>query len=345
MTKTNTYLNLIGCLILSLFFASFSNINAQTIGFFRIEEANDIVSPENQDRYFTQGLKFELATKKMDGFLNKILVGKLLPHLIGDSMNTNVHSISFTQNFFTPADKTADTVLVNDRPFAGTMFLTFRNYATAPTLNQRLISEFSIGILGPYAFGKQMQNGVHTLFKNQNADTNILGWNYQLNNDIYLNYKLHYERKLFYSKNLEANSVYQFNIGTIYNDFGIGGRVRIGFFKSYFDPHLGLLNRKNKNVSFRSFMKNIQVFGFYNPVVKLVLYNSLLQGGVINNQIGTIEHRLNEKDVTRLVVDGSYGLTMIAGRFALTLTEYFRSQEFKFGYNHRYGTIMLTYSW
>jgi hypothetical protein len=315
------------------------------LGFFKIEESNDIFSADNQDRYFTQGLKLELTSPKVGRFYNRIWINRLLPKLIQDTANYNHYSLSFTQDFYTPSDKTSDTIVPDDRPFAGAIYLTFRNYSISSDLKQRLTSELSIGAIGPVAQAQQMQNGVHKMFANHNADTNIKGWNYQLNNDLYLNYKLSFEQRIFFSSLMEANSIYQFNVGTAFTDFGIGGRVRLGKFKSFFDKNMGLLNHAERNTTFPQFLKGIQVYFFYAPVVKMVLYNAMLQGGVVNKLNNTVEHRIQSDAVSRLVVAGSYGMAMVFGRFNIILTEYFNSKEFETGSVFSYGTVILTYSW
>jgi hypothetical protein len=211
---------------------------------------------------------------------------------------------------------------------------------------QRVISEISLGVLGPAALAKQMQNGVHTILSKYTQETDVKGWNYQLHNDLYFNYFLHLENAVFSSKFLEANSIYQFNLGTIFDDFGIGGRMRVGLFKNFFDNNLGLTSRQDHFKTVGQMLKTTtQLYVFFNPVVKMVLYNALLQGGAINNVVGTEEYRLSEDIISRFVVDGNYGLGCIIGRFRLELIEYFVSKEFEGGYNHSYGNITLTYSW
>jgi lipid A 3-O-deacylase len=337
MKKSATFIIIIFALITHSF--------AQGLSFFRIQESNDIVAGNNQDRYFTQGLKFELMSTKIGEIYQKSGIMSILPKLKHDSTSLNHASISFTQDFYTPDDKKADTVIVSDRPYAGAMYITFRNVSVGQNSKQRLTSDLDIGVLGPWALGKEMQNGVHLLFADKNGDTDIQGWNYQLNNDLYLNYTLKYERQLVWTKYMEMSSVYQFNVGTIYDDFGIGARLRLGIYKSHYDKYLGFINKKDRNRTVKSFFKGIQVYGFFNPVAKFVLYNALLQGGVINNINQTPEHRLSENRISRIIVDGNYGITIVTGRFSIQFIQYFKSREFDSGFNHRYGNILLTYSW
>lgn len=319
------------------------SLQAQKLNFVKIQESNDIFSADNNDRYFTQGLKLEVMSNALSRINKKILVDRILIKPPSDSSFANHASISFIQEFYTPSDKTADSILPNDRPFAGVMYLSLRNISVSPKESYRITSDLSIGVLGPAALGREMQNGVHMVFKKQNADTNILGWNYQVKNDLYLNYLLKYEKIMINTKILQTSYIYQFDLGTIYNDFGFGARAQFGIFNSYFDKNLGYIAREDKG-SFKLF-KQIQAYLFFNPVVKMVLWNSLLQGGIIGNMQGNQPYTMSENDISRLVVDGSYGAIFILGRFSVQFIQYFKSKEFDKGYNHRYGNVTVAYSW
>jgi lipid A 3-O-deacylase len=328
---------------LTFLFVIITTLATAQLNYVRIQESNDIFSADNYDRYFTQGLKFEVMSNALSRLYKKTTLDHVMIIQKADTSFTNHASLSFTQDFYTPADKTADTILPEDRPFAGVMFLSFRNISVSTEDSYRITTDLSAGVLGPASLSKQMQNGVHTLFSAHNADTNILGWNYQLRNDLYLNYLLRYEKIMINTKFLQTSYVYQFDLGTVYDDFGFGGRVQVGVFNNYFDGNLGYVTRKDKG-SFKLF-KQMQCYLFFNPVVKLVLWNSLLQGGVIGNMKGTEPHTISENDISRVVVDGSYGAVIVWGRFNLQLIQYFKSKEFDKGYNHRYGNIAVTYSW
>jgi hypothetical protein len=319
-------------------FASLS----QKLNFIKVHESNDIFSADNNDRYFTQGLKLELMSNALSRIYSKLLVDKLLIRPTTDSVFSHA-SVAFTQEFYTPSDKKVDTIVKGDRPFAGVMYLSLRNISVSSTNNYRITSDLSLGVLGPAALGREMQNGVHTLFSKHNADTNILGWNYQIQNDVYLNYLLRYEKLMINSKILQTSYIYQFDLGTIHNDFGFGARAQFGIFSNYYDKNLGYITRSDKG-SFQWF-KHVQAYLFFNPVVKLVLWNSLLQGGIIGNMKGIQPYTLSENEISRLVVDGSYGLHFVLGRFTVQLIQYFKSKEFDKGYNHRYGNIAVAYSW
>src|SRR3954468_3126410 len=193
---------------------TFSQLNAQKLNFVKVHESNDIFSSDNNDRYFTQGLKVEVMSNALSRVYKKTFLDRVLIKPKTDTSLFNHASISFIQEFYTPSDKTADTILPNDRPFAGVMYLSFKNISVNSIENYRITSDLDIGVLGPAALGREMQNGVHLLFAKHNKDTNILGWNYQLQNDIYLNYLLKYEKLMINTKILQTSYIYQFDLGT-----------------------------------------------------------------------------------------------------------------------------------
>jgi hypothetical protein len=321
-------------------------LNAQGVNFVRIQESNDVISPDNGDRYFTQGLKLEIMATSFKSIFTKVGLRPFLVKIQDDTSHKDHYSLSITQSFYTPANTRSDTINPYDRPFAGTLYVAFRNYSVSASKRLNVISQLSLGVLGPMAAGKEMQNGAHSLLYGTNPKNAIKGWDYQLHNDLYLNYFLHLENAIFSSKYLETNSIYEFNLGTIANDFGIGGRMRMGLFKNFFDPNLGFNTRQEKNMPMKNYLnKTSQVCLFFNPVARMMLYNALLQGGLYNNIVGTKEHRLSENEISRFVVQGNYGLGLLVGRIKLELIQFFTSREFDAGYSHRYGDISLSYSW
>jgi lipid A 3-O-deacylase len=321
-------------------------LKAQGVNFVRLQESNDLIAPDNGDRYFTQGLKLEMMATGFKSLFRKVGLRPFLVKIQDDSSHKDHYSLSFNQSFYTPANTLADTIIPNDRPFAGTLYVAFRNYSVSAAKRLTVISQLSIGILGPMAAGKEMQNGVHSLLYGTDPKNAIKGWDFQLHNDIYLNYFLHLENAIFSSQFLEANSIYEFNLGTMADDFGIGGRMRMGLFKNFFDPNLGFNTRQEKEMPMKKYLnKTSQLFLFFNPVAKMVLYNALLQGGLYNNIVGTKEHRLSENEISRFVVQGNYGLGVIVGRIKLELIQFFTSREFDAGYSHSYGDVSLSYSW
>lgn len=82
------------------------------------------------------------------------------------------------QNLYTPEDITARTPNPQDRPYAA--FLYASTGLTSLTDNHIDDIEATIGIIGPWAFGEQVQEAVHDSFNM----TDPSGWDHQLENEL-----------------------------------------------------------------------------------------------------------------------------------------------------------------
>ena len=84
-----------------------------------------------------------------------------------------------------------------------------------------------IGLVGPKAFGKQVQNGVHRLTNNGEAK----GWDYHgLKSEILVN--LHYGfiyRWVFIEDFFDVLPQFQISLGNAYTALNVGARFRVGY--------------------------------------------------------------------------------------------------------------------
>lgn len=134
------------------------------------------------DRDYSNGLKFTWSTPYDIGNGNAHLpewthpVFNNLP-FFKDPKNLRAFSISFGQMIFTPEDTFESDIVVDDRPYAGYLYLAggFHN----SDANRKDSWEFQLGIVGPLAFGRETQNIFHDLFNNSRA----AGWEHQLGNE------------------------------------------------------------------------------------------------------------------------------------------------------------------
>src|ERR1700751_4223720 len=94
------------------------------------------------DRYYTQGIKFELILPA----LRKLPLMFLLPKL---SHSTVQYGLNAVQDCFTPASIQRDIFIQGDRPYAATMYLGHFAVSNNEEKKQRLTSEIDLGIIGP----------------------------------------------------------------------------------------------------------------------------------------------------------------------------------------------------
>jgi lipid A 3-O-deacylase len=138
-----------------------------------LQGENASISTENlTDRYYTNGLRlgWTSGTDMVPDALERLAYS-----LWGDGQRRI--SFDLTQQIYTPADTAATVPPPGDRPYAGVLLGNFG--LTQDTDNRRTMIGFSVGMLGPWAQGEEVQNGFHDLIGQ--AHTN--GWSTQLNNE------------------------------------------------------------------------------------------------------------------------------------------------------------------
>jgi hypothetical protein len=280
--------------------------------YFRYNYDNDFFSAT--DRYYTQGIRFELI---LNAFKHNP-VSALLPRL---NKNTkNYYGIAFERDGFTPRSIRHDSVYYGERPYAGTTFLSSFRYSVDTLKKQRLFSQLDLGIIGPASLGKEEQQYIHRKLKNIQP----LGWQHQVANDIVVNYTLQYEKGIFMRKGIELIGMAEVRAGTLYDDASIGGTLRVGRMQPYFN-NLGLSKVGNKR---------FQWYLFARGRVKAVGYNATMQGGVFNK---SSEYTLRDSEITRIVGLGYVGVVIAYKRVSLEYTKAYISREFVTGLEHGWG--------
>jgi lipid A 3-O-deacylase len=138
-----------------------------------LQDENASISTEKlTDRYYTNGLRlgWTSGTNAVPDALER-----LGQSLWGDGQRRI--SFDLTQQIYTPAATAARVPPPGDRPYAGLLLGNFG--LMQDTDNRRTTVGFSLGMLGPAAGGRQVQNGFHDLIGQ--AHTN--GWDTQLKNE------------------------------------------------------------------------------------------------------------------------------------------------------------------
>jgi hypothetical protein len=143
---------------------------ADTSSIWTIQVENDAVSTfkGTSDQYYTSGLRLGW-TSGADAIDPVAALG----HSIWGNGTTRV-SLDLTQSLFTPRDTQIDPPDPHDRPYAGELLLT--GGLVHDTDDTRDLISLSLGVVGPGALGRQVQNGFHSII----GDTQNRGWHYQI---------------------------------------------------------------------------------------------------------------------------------------------------------------------
>lgn len=289
---------------------SFKDI--KSTNYFRFNYDNDYFTAT--DYYYTQGYNFELTSPDLQK--------NPLNHLFLKSKNADSkYGLSIEHMGYTPTKIDSETILYGDRPFAAAIMLKSFLISTDTIQKTRVSSSLSIGIIGPGAFGKEMQSEIHQWIGDKIPE----GWQYQIQNDLLLNYEIAHEKQLVRVNDLFAlNSNAKLRLGTVNTNISGGLTTIIGKINSPFTA------AQNKN--------GFQIYGYFQSLVSVIGYDATLQGGLFNHKS---PYTIDDGDINRVTLQNNYGLIM---QYKGIYLEYSRSQltrEFKTGNAHRWGGVRI----
>lgn len=289
---------------------SFRDINATR--FFRINYDNDYFASRDQD--YTQGYSFEMVSPN----LRKNPINKIL---FNPKTTENKFGISIEHIGFTPFNIKSPSIQFGDRPFAATIMLKSFAIATDTTRKSRLISSMNIGLIGPGAFGKEMQVAIHKATGNTIPE----GWQNQIKNDIVLNYEVTYEKQLIHYQNLISLSTNsRLRLGTLFTNAGLGLTTTFGIINSPFSS----VKIKNKYT----------IYGFAQSMVNVIGYDATLQGGLFNKKS---PYTISNKEIERLTAQVNFGIIMQTRTMYFEYSRALITREFEAGTSSKWGGIKV----
>ena len=283
--------------------------------YFRINYENDFFTAT--DKNYTQGYNLELVSP----FLKSNPVNHLFFGV--KDANTN-YGLSVEHIGFTPDNYVSEAIQFGDRPFAAAIMLKSFSIANKPAKKTRFSQSFSLGLIGPGAFGKEMQVKIHEII----GDKIPGGWNNQIKNDLVLNFRLAHEKQLLHAKNLASlNSYAAVQLGTLFSNASIGFNSIIG----YIDSPLGLNLKKKK----------WQVYLYTQPLVTVVGYDATLQGGMFNRKS---PYTIKANEVSRFTAQFNYGLVLKSRKLYFEYARTAITREFKSGHSAQWGGFKIGFS-
>lgn len=282
---------------------------------------NDLYVSFDRDRYYTNGmfLNYRYITKNENITLEK----KIFEWEIGHEM-------------FTPNKSIVQTIDEHDRPFAAYLYGSFgvKNvYKNNKILNYNL----QVGVLGPNAFGKELQDFIHNIYGFKKAT----GWQFQIKNAFAFNFDVDYIR--FLGKNnmntIDISWVNTAKLGTIYTNVSSGFYVRFGL-----NPLEKIINsiafNTNLNDATTTSTRAIESFIFVKPTLRYAFYDATLEGSFLNST------SLVTKEIIPVVFNLEIGLKFTANRFNFGYTFNYntsKSKGLRYTYGNKYGTLNINY--
>ncbi len=293
--------------------ASFRNI--QSDSYFRFNYDNDYFS--GTDDNYTQGYSLELVAP----FLEKNPVNFLF---IKPANSEKKFGVAIEHIGFTPPNIGSPEIQFGERPFAAAIM--FKSFAiTTDTLqHSRLVSSLNLGLIGPDAFGKEMQVGIHKITGNTIPE----GWRNQIKNDLVLNYEVSYEKQLFRAQDLfSLQTTGTLRAGTLYTNASIGLNTTVGHINSAF--------------SVKNDKKKFLFYGYSQVLGNAVGYDATLQGGLFNNKS---PYTISSGEITRFTGQFNYGLVLQTKTLYFEYSRTVLTREFESGNPTKWGGIRIGFT-
>ena len=282
---------------------------------------NDLYTSTYNDRYYTNGmfLSFKYVSKEKNENLEK----KIFAWEIGHEMYTpNKASTLYIKN--------------HDRPFAGYLYSSFSIHRIYKN-NQSFKTTLQLGVIGSYAFSKELQNFIHGIY----GFTKAVGWKHQIKNALALNFNAAYNKFLVKdTSNLyDISWINSGKIGTVFTNITSGFLARAGF-----KPLQSLANSIAYNTAINaentSYFSAVESFIFIKPSIRYAIYDATLQGSFLNTNSEVTS------ELVPLVFNLEIGFKFTANRFNFGYTINYNTNKSKnllFDNGHKYGAINLNY--
>jgi hypothetical protein len=191
----------------------------------KISFENDLITYANTDRYFTNGITFDLQA----AWLSRSPLRKLM---LRYNHKANVsYNLSMVQDMFTPTDTRVTPTLKNDRPYASYLYFGFSKTTADPIRKIKITSRLDAGYIGPNSPGSYLQTLVHKSFPTNDVP---LGWETQINTDIILNYTVQTQKAMVSKQKITVLANIGAKAGTLNTSTSAGLQLLAGKFEPVF---------------------------------------------------------------------------------------------------------------
>jgi lipid A 3-O-deacylase len=294
--------------------------------YFRLQVDNDLL--DNTDRFYTNGILLEYIGPA----LSRSPLSKLaIPYW---HQGINYYGMSLVQNMYTSSKTKQAGIPYGDRPYAAYLYLSAFKITNDPVHRVRQSSELQVGVIGSASLGGSVQTWFHNSVPTNDEP---LGWDYQIANDLLLNYLVSYEKGVVSTRNVELNLTSTGILGTVYIQANGGFYFRAGDMNPYFS-NLGFSKR---SVNHSRGLKNTQYYVFLKAAGTAVGYDATLQGGMFNHDN---VYTISSDSLSRFKFNTSAGLAFSYGGARIDLEQHFISPEFTGGLWHMWIGLGLSFS-
>lgn len=287
-----------------------------------IQLENDSV-PRRTDMYYTSGER--LAYTSPTGWLPAPL--SALGHdVLGEGQQR--FALDFSQYIFTPFDTNSQNPPLKDRPYAGILLGTVSLIQDTDTTRTALA--LGLGVIGPAAMSRDVQNGFHDLIHDSEAH----GWHTQAHNQpvVQLTADRTWRTDLIDAHGLEVDALPALTVGAgtfrIYSQAGVQFRIGQGLKSDFGAPRMqpGLTGTD-------AYVATVPFAWYFFAGVdgQAVAWDETLDG----------EPFVNSRHVSRIPLVGEFqaGFALMFRGMRFTVTHVLQSNEFRGQTN---GTFQFT---
>ena len=300
-----------------------SMIEVSPDAYLNINFDNDILN--YTDRFYTNGIRIELF---LPAFRFNPLSRLMIPY---GKRAKSYYGLSLVQNMYTPSTTKTGGIHVGDRPYSAYLYVGSSKITNDVRRSYRQTSEIGIGIIGPDSYGEWVQRSFHSSVPTNNEP---LGWEYQIQNDLFLNYFFTVEKGISNGNHLELILNSKIAAGTVYDHISAGLHFRAGILHPWFATP-GVLKPDQIR---QAGLKKFRILFYAKANGQLVGYDATLQGGMFNR---SSVYTIPSEEISRLVFSGSAGITVGCPGFGIDVEQFLLSPEFQGEPWHKWVHIAL----
>ena len=287
----------------------------------RFKTDNDLYASKEKDRYYTSGVF--LTYRYLSKNKRKKLAKTIFEWEVGQQM-------------YSPFNAIVPDISLHDRPFAGYLYGGFGMHRVYKN-NRILKTSLQIGVIGPAAFGKELQNFIHALYGYKKA----VGWKHQIKSAVGINLNASYSQ--FLAKNasnyLDITWINKGEIGTVFTNISSGFFARIGLL-----PLQKMMNSIAFGTSINNdstdYKREREIFFYAKTTFNYTFYDATLEGSFLSAD-SEVTNQL-----TRYHSGLELGIRFTLKRFNLGYAYLYtgqKSKNLRFPNGNYYGSIQLNY--
>jgi lipid A 3-O-deacylase len=306
-------------IISSLSAISQTKLYQNELGF---KSENDSYLATGQDRYYTNGL-----------FITFKRAAKTKSYTDSLKFTKKIWSATIGQYMYNAQSGQINDIKYVDRPFAAYLY---GGFALQYLNNKEHVGKFElqVGTIGPNALGLEAQQVIHKTF----GFYDIKGWEYQVNNEVGVNFKADLLYLIHRSENKKVDFSFpvEAKLGNTFTSLSTGILFRTGNLNPLYHSvatQSNVSNFKEAGVNEKEF------YFFLKPQLQLVAYDATIAGGLFRSDKGLVTFKTNP-----LVFSQELGLAYAKKRWTIDFSVIFKTkEESSMVFSHQYGSFDLFY--